>query len=177
MEETRLGRLKVEFKWVDTPYHKEILAIDGCYSHLGISCLTKRALQEFRKSSIHRGMVVLYKGCVVGYTLYETYKTTVVVPRLVVHPQFLRRGIGWQIVTRLQKQLNTNREWLQVEVPETALSAHLLLRSTGFWWAESVPGSEDYPDIYIFLYRKIRLPAALHQQRLELQKAFSAYPR
>jgi ribosomal protein S18 acetylase RimI-like enzyme len=87
------------------------------------------------------------EGRIVGYFLYRLTAKRVELLALGVHPAYRRRKVGRNLLAKFAGKLNTHRRPYGVcVVPESALSAQLLLRSAGWRWVATEPaafGSED----------------------------------
>lgn len=106
------------------------------------------------------GMVAIgEKEQVVGYFVYELYKTKMHVLNLAVDFSFRRRGVGRQMIDKLKSKLSPDRRRrLTMEVGDGNLAGQLFLRAMGFravrvlygLWEEECP---DAADAYLMQYR------------------------
>ena len=110
------------------------------------------------------GMVAEHEDRVVGFMIYELHKTRIHVLNFAVSPDYRRRGVGCQMVAKLNAKLSSQRRSrIALEVRETNLAAQLFFRENGFR-AVSVLRSfyQDTPeDAYLMQYRyRTEKPAA-----------------
>lgn len=103
------------------------------------------------------GVVAKHKDRVVGFMVYEFYKTQYQVLNLTTAADCLRKGVGSQMVDRLIAKLTPQRRSrIALEVRETNLPAQLFWREQGFratavwrgFYADHTP-----EDAYVFEYR------------------------
>jgi [ribosomal protein S18]-alanine N-acetyltransferase len=93
---------------------------------------------------------------VVGYMLYELYKSRLEIINLAVSPAFRRVGIGAQMVAKLVSKLSSHRRThVALSVRENNLPAHLFFRSQGFRAVEVLRGhyEDSGEDAYRFVRR------------------------
>jgi ribosomal protein S18 acetylase RimI-like enzyme len=114
----------VEIRWMirrDTP---SILEMDS---------ITEDELIKHLRARNSIGKVAMLDGEVVGYMLYAYRKQQLRLLRLVVHPSHRRKGIGRQLIERLQTKLNPERLIkILSAVDETNLGGQLFLKAMGF---------------------------------------------
>lgn len=68
-----------------------------------------------------------------GFMVYELHKNRIHLLNLAVHPAFVRKGIGSQMIAKLTGKLSTQgRSRIILEVRETNLQAQLFFRENGF---------------------------------------------
>ena len=85
------------------------------------------------RQSNHRCMVAEHEDRVVGFMIYELCNTRIEILNLAVAADFLRQGIGTQMVSKLIGELSSqHRTRIILEVRETNLVAQLFFRSNGF---------------------------------------------
>jgi ribosomal-protein-alanine N-acetyltransferase len=109
------------------------------------------------------GMVGEINDKVLAYMIYELYKDRLDVVRLAVHPEFLRRGVGSQMIDKLFGKLSSHRRTrIRMAVNERHLGAQLFLKARGFM-AESVERAhfENGDAAYHFAYRLAAEPAPM----------------
>ena len=102
------------------------------------------------------GMVADCDDQVAGFMIYELHKTRLHVLNFAVAPEFRRRGIGRQMISKLTGKLSQQRRSrLLLEVRETNLDAQLFFRALGFRAVSVLRGFyEDSPeDAYVMQYR------------------------
>ena len=118
--------------------------------------------RDFEITIRHRditGIVSTIDNRVVGYAVYELFKTAIDILNLAVDPTMRRQGVGSALVDKIQCILSRGRRNLiGVCVSEEKTAGQLFLKSRGFFWDLTIPeaygdGSED---AYHFSYK---LPA------------------
>ena len=110
------------------------------------------------------GMAAEYDDQIVGFMIYELYKTRLHLLNFAVAEPFRRQGVGGQMVEKLVGKLSMQRRTrIMLEVRETNLAAQLFFRSCGFR-AVNVLRSyyDDSPeDAYLMQFRhRVRAEAA-----------------
>ena len=91
------------------------------------------------------GMVAELDHQVMGFVIYELYKSRLHILNLAVAPLMRRNGIGQQMIEKLVHKLSQQRrEAITLEVRETNLTAQVFFRQQGFR-AMSVL-RDHYPD-------------------------------
>jgi ribosomal protein S18 acetylase RimI-like enzyme len=85
-------------------------------------------------------------GRIVGHMVYtlegECGAGKLILHTLAVHPAYRRRKVGRNLLAKFAYKLNTHRRNYGVcVVPESALSAQLLLRSAGWRWVATEPAA------------------------------------
>lgn len=85
-----------------------------------------------------------YRGRIVGYVLYDlAVADRIRLLRFAVHPDYHRRGVGRQVMTRMIGKLSRDRPRLAITVRDSNLHGQLFLRACGF--KAAVPAiSHDY---------------------------------
>lgn len=79
------------------------------------------------------GMVAEHQEQVIGFMVYELHKSRIHLLNFCVHPEFLRKSVGTQMVRKLIAKLSTQRRnRITLEVRETNLPAQLFFRDKGF---------------------------------------------
>ena len=79
------------------------------------------------------GMVAEDDDEILGYMVYESHKTSLVLINFAVHPQFRRCGVGTAMIAKLKWKLpRMKRKTIRVIVVEKNLEAQLFLRGQGF---------------------------------------------
>ena len=93
---------------------------------------------------------------VVGYIVYELFKTKLEILNFAVHPDYRRQGIGTALMRKMAGKLTTGRRSRIVfHVWDHNLDAHLFLRACGFRATGIVDGffREHNLDAYRFVLR------------------------
>ncbi len=69
-----------------------------------------------------------------GYMIYKLYSTSIFLYQLAVDPDWRRQGLGSRLLGRLKEKINptSRRKFIQTNLPETELEAHLFLKANGF---------------------------------------------
>ena len=122
--------IRVHIRWMIRSDMQEVLQIEqGSFEHYWteedfMNCLRQRNCI---------GMVAEIGEQVVGFMIYELFKTRLNVLNFAVHPQFRRMGIGEQMMNRMISKLSTNyRTRIVLNVRDSNLPAQLFFREQGF---------------------------------------------
>lgn len=102
------------------------------------------------------GMVAKYRNQVVGFMIYELYKTRIHLLSFAVDPIYRRMGIGTQMVASLVSDLTPSRlNKIILEVRETNLPAQLFFRSCEFRYITTLRNHfpEIGEDAYLMQYK------------------------
>ena len=102
------------------------------------------------------GMVAEYQGKVVGFMIFETQKTKILLRTVATLSKFRRKGVASQMIDKLKKRLGRQRcNQIMLEVRETNLPAQLFLRSLGFRATDILHGFfvENDEDAYRMVYK------------------------
>src|SRR3990167_2335149 len=143
----------VRVRWIIRRDYPEVLCIEEKGSEFPwteddfIRCLRQR-------NAI--GMVAETKEEVVGFMIYELYKTTIHLVNFAVHPDWRRQKIGTQMVKTLVGKLSPQkRKRITVEIRETHLPAQLFFRQCGFRVISIFRKHYDdtSEDAYLMLYK------------------------
>jgi len=102
------------------------------------------------------GMTATHSDRVVGYMIYELYKTKLHVLNFAVGAEFQRQGVGGAMVRKLIMKLSEQRRSrIDLEIRETNLEGHFFFRAMGFRAVSVLRGF--YPtcnDVaYLMIYR------------------------
>lgn len=90
------------------------------------------------------GMVAEHGDKVVGFLVYELFKSKLHVVNFAVHRQWRRLGVGAQMVAKLVSKLSSHRRVrITLDVRETNLSAQLFFRKQGFRASRVLRGHYD----------------------------------
>ena len=145
--------VRVHIRWMIRRDMPEVLAIEA--DSFEFPWLEEDFIRCLRQRNCI-GMVAEHEDRVVGFMIYELNKTRIQVLNFASAADFLRRGVGTQMVSKLIGKLSAQRRTrVTLEVRETNLPAQLFFRSAGFR-AVSVLREyyEDTPeDAYVMQYR------------------------
>ena len=114
--------------------------------------------EEFLKCLRQRtciGMVVERQECVVGFMVYELWKSQLHVLSFAVAPWARRQGAGSQMINRLVDKLaNGRRQEITLEVRETNLASQLFFKRLGFKATSVIRGHYERTaeDAYVMAY-------------------------
>jgi len=146
-------KVRVRIRWMIRRDMPEVLAIEA--DSFEFPWLEEDFIRCLRQRNC-TGMVAQHKNRVVGFTIYELNKTRIWILNFATATDFIRRGVGTQIVFKLIGKLSAQqRTQINLEVRETNLPAQLFFQSVGFR-AISVLREcyEDAPeDAYLMQYR------------------------
>lgn len=78
------------------------------------------------------GMVFEYDEKILGFVIYELFKTHLHILNFAVHPDFRRLEFGKQMIRKLIGKLSPRRTRILAEVRETNLGAQLFFKNCGF---------------------------------------------
>ena len=149
----RLENVRVHIRWLIRRDYPEVLAIKA--DSFEFPWLEEDLICCLRQSNCI-GIVAEHEDKVVGFMLYELNKTRIQLLDTATASDFLRRGVGTQMVDKLIGKLSFQRRTrITLEVRETNLPAQLFFRSMDFR-AVSVLREyyEDAPeDAYLMQYR------------------------
>jgi ribosomal-protein-alanine N-acetyltransferase len=130
MSHGQKNQLRVHIRWMIRRDMPEVLAVEEQNFEFPwseddfIRCLRQRNCI---------GMVAEHEERVVGMMIYELHKNRLHVLNFAVHPDYQRRGVGGQMLSKLVGKLSHQRRTrILLEVRETNLSAQLFFRSQGF---------------------------------------------
>lgn len=144
---------KVHIRWLIRRDMPEVLAIEG------ESFEFPWTEDDFTRCLRQRNCIGMAAECddeIVGFMIYELYKTRLHLLNFAVAESHRRRGVGRQMIEKLVGKLSLQRRTrVMLEVRETNLAAQLFFRSCGFR-AVSVLRSfyDDSPeDAYLMQYR------------------------
>lgn len=155
MMEGTMKQTKVSVRWMIRRDMAEVMEIEHL-SFPDFPWLEDDFIRSLRQRNCI-GMVAEHGAEVVGFMVYELYKSRLHLLNFAVHPKYRRMGVGHQMVGKLLNKLSTQRRSrITLEVRETNLSAQLFWRDMGFR-AISVLRDyyEDAPDesAILFQYR------------------------
>jgi len=79
------------------------------------------------------GMVAEYENQILGFMVYQLYRTRIDISKLAVHPMWRHLGVGSQMISRLLDKLSLQRRsQITINVRETNLAAQWFLYENGF---------------------------------------------
>ena len=107
--------------------------------------------------SEHIGMVVEQDDEIVGFMIYELYKTRLHILNFAVHQNQRRSGIGTVMVEKLKSKLShQRRNRIVLEVRETNLEAQLFLNNRTFLLCQFLELPDDtVEDAYLMQHRYV----------------------
>jgi ribosomal-protein-alanine N-acetyltransferase len=106
----------------------------------------------------HRiGLVAEKGGQVVGFIFYEMMTHFLDIPRLAVHPNYQRQGVGSELIKRLKNKLSPQgRFFITCTVPDTDKETHLFLQKMEFKattvLSEHFTSPNEVRDGYLFVF-------------------------
>ena len=145
--------IPVQVRWMVRRDFSQVLAIEEmCFEFPWTSEEFIQCLQQPNCL----GMVAELDDQVVGFIVYETPKSRILVTNIAVKPEFQRHGIARQMVQRLvSKMIYQQRNKVAVAIRETNLSALLCFRALGFKAATVLKNfyEDQNEDTYVLQYR------------------------
>jgi ribosomal-protein-alanine N-acetyltransferase len=100
--------------------------------------------EEFLRVLRQRNCIPMVAECgerIVGFMIYELHRNRIHVLDFATHPEFLRHGVGRQMVSKLVGKLSAQRrKRLVLTLRESNLPAQLFFRVVGFRAVEVVRG-------------------------------------
>ena len=108
----------------------EVLAIENaCFEYPW----TRKDFKAAQMQPMCWGIVAEESGRVVGYMIYELYRSKIVVLNFGIHPGCHRMGVGTQMINQMKKKLHEQRRrCLEMHVKDDNLPMHLFLRKHEF---------------------------------------------
>lgn len=101
------------------------------------------------------GMVAEQSDRIVGYMIYELHRNRIHVLDFATHPEFRRRGVGRQMIAKLEGKLSQQRRnRIALFVRETNVSAQFFFKAAGFRAVEVI--REHFADTGEDAYGMIR---------------------
>lgn len=98
------------------------------------------------------GLVYEVDHFIQGFIIYRLSKKSIEIMKLVVDPNFQRKGIGSEIINRIKEKLLHRRTSLIVEVSETDIGAQIFLAKNGLKIVDRYQDIWDDGEIYKFEY-------------------------
>lgn len=127
---TSQAQTRAHIRWMIRRDMPEVLAIE--HASFEYPWCEEEFLRVLRQRNCI-GMVAEHSDRIVGFMIYELHRNKIQVLDFATHPEFLRRGIGRQMVSKLVGKLsNQRRNRISLLVRETSLTAQLFFRVVGF---------------------------------------------
>lgn len=99
------------------------------------------------------GLIYEVDHFIQGFIIYRLSKKSIEIMKLVVDPNFQRKGIGSEIINRLKEKLSQQRRTsLFFEVSETDIGSQIFLAKNGFKVVDRYQDIWDDGEIYKFGY-------------------------
>lgn len=120
---------------------------------------THRNFSDCLASRSCRGQALYVGTTIVGFVIYEQFKTRLDIVSIAIHPSWQRKGLGRRIVLRLIQKLDeTGRTGLAAVVRESNLTAQLFYRAVGLKSVKVLHGyySDLSEDGYMFCWGDIK---------------------
>ena len=145
--------IPVQVRWMVRRDFAQVLAIEEtCFEFPWTAEEFRQCLQQPNCL----GMVAEHGERVVGFVVYETPKSRLLITNIAVDPEFQRHGIARQMIRKLvTKMIHQRRHKVTVEIRETNLPALLCFRALGFKTTNTLKGfyEEQSEDAYVLQYR------------------------
>lgn len=126
----RHPRVRVHIRWMIRRDIPAVLRIEGFTAEYPWK--EDEFLMRLRERNCI-GMVAELDDAILGFMVYEHHPTRYDLTNLAVHPDYVRHGIGTQLVEKMKDKLNpVRRTAIDVMVRETNLPAQFFLRDMGF---------------------------------------------
>lgn len=78
------------------------------------------------------GLTCELEDTVIGYSIYELQKRSLLLLNFAIHPHYQRQGFGTLMLEKLKRKLSHDRRrWLRCDVSEHNTEAHLFFKSCG----------------------------------------------
>ncbi len=165
METLNGTKMRVHIRWMIHGDMKKVVKIEKeafeypWFEEDFIKCLRQRNCI---------GMVAESQERVVGYMIYELYKTKLKVTNFAVDPDFHWRGIGTQMIQKLISKLSSERRVkICTSVRETNLTAQLFFKKMNFKCTKIDKKfyDENEEDSYYFVYDIEDQDEPIHTER------------
>jgi ribosomal-protein-alanine N-acetyltransferase len=153
MSSDQKQQVRVHIRWMIRRDMPEVLAIES--ASFEFPWLEEDFIRCLRQRNCI-GMVAEHEDRVVGFMIYELNKARIQVLNFASAPEFRRRGVGGQMISKLIGKLSAQRRTrITLEVRETNLPAQLFFRTSGFRATRVLRDYyEDTPeDAYVMQYR------------------------
>lgn len=130
--------LRVHIRWMIRRDMPEVLEIE----RQGFD--SSWAEEDFLNCLRHRNVIGTIAECgerVIGFMIYELYRTKLHIINCAVHQDWRRQGVGAQLVGNIVQKLSSHgRRHITVDVGEMNLDAQLFFRHLGFRAAHIMRG-------------------------------------
>lgn len=144
--------LDIQIRWLIRRDLPEILAIENASFDFTwdeadfVSCLRQRHCI---------GMVAECNEKVIGFMIYELHQSSLKIINFAILPEFRRKSVGAQMVTKLVDKLSQQRRYqIELTIRETNLEAQLFFKKQGFEASSVLRGfySDSEEDAYLMQY-------------------------
>lgn len=125
---TQTSKLRVDILWMTSRTMTEVLQIENEGSE---SPWTKEEFLRRLSQGNCIAMVAEHDDRVIGFMVFELYKTRLHLLNIAIAKGFRRRGVGSQLLNRLIGKLHPRRTCFWVEVRERNLPAQRFFRASG----------------------------------------------
>lgn len=144
-------QIAVHIFWMIQRDMPEVLAIENAHC---ASTTEKELLARLRRRNVI-GMVAEHGEKILGFMIYELHKKWIGINHFAVHQDYLRQGIGEQMMNKLKSKLTIERRnRIKIIVRETNLDGRLFLRAEDFVALKTL--RENYrdmrEDVYLMEY-------------------------
>ena len=145
--------LPVNVRWMVRRDFAEVLAIErACFEFPW----TEQEFRQCLQLPNCLGMVAEHNGRIIGFIIYETPRSRILITNIAVDPEFQRHGIARQMIKKLvMKMIHQQRHKIAIEIRETNLPALLCFRALGFRSATILKNFYEgrSEDAYVLQYR------------------------
>jgi len=149
----------VHIRWMirsDMPQVLEIERQDGLKDGLKWCWTEEDFLRVLRQKNVI-GMVAELGEMVAGFMIYDLGKTRLRIMNFAVHREFIRTGIGSQMMAKLIEKLSNHRRTkISMGLHERDLVGQLFLKSQGFRAVRIVRNDHTDEDVYMMEYSLVR---------------------
>lgn len=120
---------QVSIRWMIRRDMPEVLSIEAGFEFPWCEDDFIRCLRQ--RNAI--GMVAEHGERIAGFMVYELHKNRIHILNFAVHPAYQRKGVGGQMIRKLQGKLSADRRSrILLEIRETNLDAQLFFKAMGF---------------------------------------------
>lgn len=133
---------RVHIRWMIRRDMPEVLAIE--HAVFDYPWCEEEFLRVLRQRNCI-GMVAEHGERIVGFMIYELHRSKIQVLNFAAHPDYKRRGIGRQMVSKLVGKLSSQRRSrISILLRESNLASQIFFRVQGFRATEVI--REHFPD-------------------------------